>query len=238
MDVYMALAVMLAYMVKGICGFADAILFTTAMSFQADNVNISPISLILGYPANCIMAWTHRRRADRRVWLPISLMLILGSIPGALFLKNTDAHVLKILLGILVVAIGVEMLLRQNRPKRPSKLKFPVMIVGLISGVLCGLYGIGVLMAAYLGHITEDTDSFKANISIIFIFENTFRIIFYSIIGILTVSTLLKTLMLIPFMLLGLWIGIRIAKHTNEKHIRIIVILALILSGAALSLGV
>jgi len=41
-----------AFFVKGLCGFTNGLVFTTILSFTTDNVNISPISLVIGYPPN------------------------------------------------------------------------------------------------------------------------------------------------------------------------------------------
>ena len=50
-------------------------------------------------------------------------------------------------------------------------------VVGIASGILCGIYGIGALLGAYIGRLTEDTKAFKANICLVFIVENTFSLI-------------------------------------------------------------
>ena len=50
-------------------------------------------------------------------------------------------------------------------------------IIGVASGVLCGLFGVGALLAAYVSRVTDDSQSFKANISAVFMIDNTFRII-------------------------------------------------------------
>ena len=48
-----------AYFIKGLCGFANTLVFTTILSFGVANVNISPIDLLLGFPANLLLtlAW-------------------------------------------------------------------------------------------------------------------------------------------------------------------------------------
>ena len=42
------LAVTAAYMVKGMCGFANTLVFGTLAGFFTDNVNISPVDLLDG----------------------------------------------------------------------------------------------------------------------------------------------------------------------------------------------
>lgn len=51
------LATLIAFFIKGLCGFANTLIFTSILSFGSANVNISPVDLILGCPTNLIMVW-------------------------------------------------------------------------------------------------------------------------------------------------------------------------------------
>lgn len=59
--------------------------------------------------------------------------------------------------GIAVIVIGVEMLFRELKSNRESSRKsggskIVLVLIGIISGLLCGLYGVGALLAAvFLG---------------------------------------------------------------------------------------
>lgn len=103
-------------------------------------------------------------------------------------------------------------------------------------GVLCGLFGVGALLAAYVNRVTDEDSSFKANISAVFIVDNTFRIILYSALGLLTFDTVLSVLKLIPFALLGLFLGIKCSNHMDGKNVKKITSVLLILSGISLIL--
>ena len=107
-------------------------------------------------------------------------------------------------------------------------------IIGVLSGLLCGLYGIGALLAAYVSRVTESSKSFKANICIVFLIENTFRIVAYSIVGIITPETVKQAVLLVPAMLLGLFLGMKSGAVLKEQVVKKVVIVALILSGVAL----
>lgn len=228
------IAALVAFFIKGLCGFANTLVFTSILGFRADNVNISPVELILGYPANLILVWKNRKLLEHRIWLPLSLLLLAGSIPGALLLKNVDAGALKIVFGVMVILIALEMLLREFSSKSFEDFKPLRVIIGLLSGIMCGLFGIGALLAAYVSRVTGSGNEFKANISAVFFVENTFRIILYGILGIFTFESLKQSLILMPFVLLGLFAGIFAAKFLNEKTAKILVILLLIISGAVL----
>lgn len=228
------IAALLAFYIKGLCGFANTLIFSSVLSFTASNINISPIELILGFPSNLILTWKNRSQLSWKIWLPLALLVLTGNIPGAIFLKNTDIGIIKMLFGAVVILVGLEMLLRERIPSKANNSKLLLIFIGLLSGILCGLFGIGALLAAYIGRVTENTDSFKANISAVFIIENTFRIILYSVLGILNFSLYKQALLLLPFMLIGLFAGIKSSRIINDKLIKKMVILLLIFSGIML----
>ena len=228
------IATICAFFVKGLCGFANTLVFSTILSFGNTNINISPVELVLGYPTNAILAWKERKSIKWRICLPLSLMVIGGCIPGAFFLKNADVDVIKIIFGFVIILIGLEMLLREKQSKKTKQSKTALSIIGILSGVLCGLYGIGALLGAYISRVTDDTGTFKGNICIVFLVENTFRIILYTVNGIITFGVLKQVVLLIPFMLVGLLLGIKSGKVLDEKIVKCLVIAMLIVSGAAL----
>ena len=230
------IAAFTAYFVKGLCGFANTLIFTTILSFGLANASISPVDLLLGYPANLILTWKNRKSLDPKVYVPLAILVLAGSIPGALMLKNVDARSIKLVFGIVVIALGIEMLAREYGKKRAHSSKLVLAIIGITAGILCGLFGVGALLAAYVNRVTENDTSFKANISAVFIVDNTFRIILYKTLGLLTLGTIKSVLLFIPFALLGLFTGMKCCGYMNEKNIRKITIILLILSGISLVL--
>lgn len=232
--IFWFIATICAFFVKGLCGFANTLVFTTILSFGNSNVNISPVELILGYPTNIILAWRERKAIKWSICLPLALLVIVGSIPGALFLKNADTGVIKIFFGAVIILIGLEMLLREFQSRKMKQSKAVLGIIGVLSGLLCGLYGVGALLGAYVNRVTDDSSSFKANICVVFLVENTFRIVLYAIWGIITFDIVKQALVLVPLMLIGLLLGMYSGKYLNEKLVKKIVIIMLVVSGVAL----
>ena len=237
-------AAFIAFFIKGLCGFANTLVFNTVLSFWGSNISISPVELVLGYPSNFIIAWREKKHIRPAVVIPIAAMVLAGSLPGAFLLKNANVRVVKILFGIVVMLTGAQMLQRQllRRPadvlKRVSgseKILTPGMLfVGILSGILCGLYGVGALLGAYLSRVTSGSREFKSNICAVFVIENTFRVIMYAATGILTTDALWLALKLLPVMLLGLFAGMKAATFLNEKTAAKLITVMLIVSGAAL----
>ena len=228
------IAAICAFFVKGLCGFANTLVFTSILSFGNNNINISPVELLLGYPTNLILAVKERKSIKWSICLPLAALVILGSIPGALFLKTADTGIIKIFFGAIIIFIGLEMLLREFKPGKMKESKLLLGVIGLLSGVLCGLYGVGALLGVYLSRVTEDSKAFKANICFVFFVENTFRVFLYSLWGIINLEVLKNALILFPLVLAGLFLGMLCGKKINERYIKIIVIVLLILSGVTL----
>ena len=69
-SVLMIIAVVCAYVVKGVCGFANTLIFTSILSFQSASVNITPVDLLLGIPSNVLLAVRERKAVRLKTWLP------------------------------------------------------------------------------------------------------------------------------------------------------------------------
>ena len=163
----------------------------------------------------------------------LTALVLLGDIPGVFLLKSANAQAIKVLLGGVIILLGLSMLRPQTAVrKRPS---WPVIaLVSVISGLLCGLYGIGALVAVLCAHITDNSHASKGTMNVILLGDNLFRVIVYAATGILTGPVIKQALLLMPVMVAGLLLGIRCIAKVNERTARFIIILALILSGAAL----
>lgn len=234
--VWFIIATLVAFFIKGLCGFANTLIFNGILSYTANNINISPLEVVLGYPSNIILVWKERKSLNWKIWLPLTVLVVAGSIPGIFLLKHTDAGLLKVIFGIAVIIIGIEMLFREMKSSngKSGGSKIILVLIGIISGLLCGLYGVGALLAAYVSRVSENSHEFKANICVVFVVENTIRIILYAATGILTLAVLKQVVILIPFMLAAVFLGMKSSSVLNEKIIKKIVIILLILSGIVL----
>ena len=230
------IATVAAYYIKGLCGFANTLVFTSVLSFGESNAAISPVDLLLGYPMNLILAWKSRKSLEPKIYVPLAMLVLMGSIPGAFLLKNVDVGAIKLIFGLVVIAFGTGMLSQEDNKKDVFFSKKVLAMIGVLAGVVCGLFGVGALLAVYVGRVTENSDSFKANISMVFIVENTFRILLYGILNLLTPDTVNSAILLMPFALLGLLTGVKCSDFLNEKLVRKLTSMLLVLSGAALIL--
>ncbi len=225
------LATAAAFFVKGLCGFANTLVFTSLLVFDKNNISISPVELLLGYPPNLILVWENRKQLNPKVYVPLSFLVLAGSVPGAFLLRSLDAGVIKIVFGIMVILSGADILLRESKVLSFRESRLALLAIGILSGILCGLFGVGALLAGYVGRVTDTGNEFKANLSAVFITENTFRIILYSVLGIITPESLRLSALLVPFMLAGLFAGIKSSEALDDRVVKRLVVVLLFLSG-------
>ena len=199
------LAAFCAFFVKGLCGFANTLVFDTILGFGVNNVNISPVELILGYPANITLVYKNRKHINKNIVIPLIVVVILGSLPGAFVLRYVNANIVKIIFGVMVTLVGIDMMYREYKPSSGKSHKVFDIVIGILAGAMCGMFGVGVLLAAFVSKVTKTSSEFKANLSLVFIAENTFRLFTYIFLGVMTFDSLIKAICLVPVMFIGLW---------------------------------
>lgn len=234
--VLLFVATFIAYFVKGITGFGNTLVMGSLFSFMVPNKVTTPTDLIISIPTNMYMAWRERKDISLKVVIPLSLMMLVGIIPGTFLLEVGSDWLLKFILGIVVVGMGFEMLTRKTASTNTKQKPAYLVTIGVVSGVMAGLYGIGALLVAYISRTTGTRSQFRANICCVFLVENIFRIITYSIRGILTKEILLLVLFLSPAVILGLLLGIKVDSKMKEDVVKKSIIALLIVSGLALCL--
>lgn len=229
-------AALIAGFIKGLCGVGDAPVFSAIMSFAENNIDISPVSVIPSLPTNCLIAWKNRKSLQSRVWVPMALLLIAGSIPGTLLLKNTDTGKLKLFFGFFIIFVGALMLYNELASHKIKPYRWLLLTVGVISGLSSGLFGIGVMLVVYISLTTDDMSSFKGNICMIFAAENAVRFVMYIILGLFTKSVLVHAALITPVQFAGVFLGMKSASFLDERKAKLTVMLVLILSGIAIVL--
>lgn len=233
--IWLWLVTLFAFFIKGLCGFANSLVFTTLMSFRSSIVHISPIMLLLNYPTNLIMVWNGRKSLNWKICGPLCIMVIAGIIPGTFFFTNTDTRLLEGIFGVAVVLISLEMLFNKRKPQ-PSgqKLNWKLSLLGVLSGFVCGFCNTGVLVGTYLSKVTDNTQSFKANACIVYFLSDNIKLLMFLCLGVLSREILWEALSIFPIAMLGLWLGMKSSKIMNEVIAKKIVLIMLVISGLGL----
>lgn len=234
-NIFLFISTLFAYFTKGITGFGNTLVIGSLFSFVVSNRITTPVDLILGIPTNIYIAWRERKNISMKVVIPLSLMLLAGIIPGTFLLKTGNDWVLKSLLGIVVFGMALEMLMRKSNESAENKGN-PVflVVIGVLSGILAGLYGIGALLVIYISRTTQNKNQFRGNICCVFLVDNIFRFFLYLFTGILNKEILLMSLFLSPAVIIGMIIGVKVDANMKEKTVKKSIIALLMAMGIVL----
>lgn len=234
-NMFLFAAVFLAYFIKGITGFGNTLVMGPLFSFAISNRLTTPIDLLFSMPTNGWIVLRERRNISPKIVIPLSLMLLAGIIPGTFLLKAGSDWILKSILGVVVVGLAFELMTRKQVITEGKKLNPAfLVIIGITSGILAGMFGISALLIAYISRTTETRGQFRANMCCVFLADNLFRFVTYWLTGILTGEVLRLALLLSPAVILGMAAGFRVEAGLGEKTVKKTVIVLLICSGLTL----
>jgi uncharacterized membrane protein YfcA len=234
-NAYLFVVVFIAFFVKGITGFGNTLVMAPLFSFVVSNRFTTPVDLLISIPTNAYLVWKNRKSINFKTVAPMSIMLLAGVIPGIMLLKTGNDLLLKSILGVVIIALGVEMLYRKTEQQGSGKEnKVVLVIVGLISGVLAGMYGISAFLVAYISRTSKDRSQFRANLCSLFLVDNIFRLFWYGAAGIMTFEIMKFTLFIAPAVALGMYIGTKVDTGLKEETVRKATIYLLVVSGIVL----
>lgn len=231
---YVFVSIALAFIIKGLVGFGDPLLYTPLLSVFLPNSTITPGLLPVSLVLNARVVWKNRNHFSPCLVLPIAAFVMLGIIPGTLLLQYGSPSALKLLLGLVIIAMGVEMLTRKPGTGKPSALLRSVM--SFLSGVTAGLFGIDLLFLAYLERVSQRREEFRGNVCFIFILEGIFRTVLYLWSGMFTTQSLLLSLISLPAALLGMWVGSLLDRRVSDRLSHRFIIYVFILGGVSTSI--
>ncbi|WP_160676248.1 sulfite exporter TauE/SafE family protein [Clostridium sp. C8-1-8] len=234
-NLFLFISTLIAYFTKSITGFGNTLVMGSLFSFLVSNRVTTPVDLILSIPTNGYIVWRERKNISLKVVVPLSIMLLAGIIPGTFLLRVGSDWILKSLLGVVVVGMAIEMWTRKpSEALRKKNNPIFLVIIGVLSGILAGVYGIGALLVAYISRTTDNRSEFRANICCVFLVDNIFRFFLYLYTGILNKSVIWTAVFLAPAVVIGMYVGFRVDSKLNEATVKKSVIFLLIVSGLVL----
>ena len=196
----------------------------------------------------CVLARTWRQG---RIWLLLGFVptMALGLWLGTQVLAAGDVGILKRLLGVFVALAGVWFFIEQTRrrnhpdpPNTPIRNRWHGWIclpIGLISGVLGGMFGTGgPPIIIYLRTYRLDKGAFRATLLWYFLLMSIFRTGTYVQAGLLTQDVILAAMWLLPASLVGIVTGMALHRRMTEHHFGNLISLLLVILGVLLLIGV
>lgn len=173
-------------------------------------------------------------------WRGVAVLMIgVGAgIPiGSWLLKHGDPTLLLTFLGGFLFVVGLAFCLSPT-DRKVSWPRWAAAPVGLSSGLLTGLFGTGgPPLVLYYQLAGAEKAAFRGNLMAIFLLMTVIRVPSYAGVGLITTERLWSSLLVLPAVGLGAWLGNRLHLRVAEATFRRLVALALAAIGGLLLLG-
>jgi uncharacterized protein len=210
------MSILLASFTQGITGFGFALIAVPLLSLFIPEIrNITPIIVIYSFLTNIIIVYKSRHYIDFRKIIPLVIFGIIATPIGTFMLIYVKVKTLKIVIGLIITITAFAMLRNFKIKIKNEKVSYG--IVGLLSGLLNGSTGLsGPPVVLFLTNQHIDKDVFRSNLTFYGIVTNIFAIIIFIMEGIINTSVLHFTILYLPALLIGVFLGIRLSNKINE----------------------
>lgn len=214
-----AIAVLIIGISKSGFGSGLAVLGVPLMAITISPAQAAAILLPLLIVLDLFNLIHYRGNFDRKNFFILLPAAMIGILVGSLsFQYLTDAHI-RIMIGGIAVIFVINYFWghRKKRPKTEAS-----RVKGSIWGVVAGftsfsVHAGGLPVNVYLLPQRLDKTTFVGTTVIFFAILNYVKLIPYAILGQLNWDNLITSLILVPFVPIGFWMGIQLHKRVDEK---------------------
>jgi uncharacterized membrane protein YfcA len=229
------LIVMLGHFIKGLSGFASALFAIPLLAIFLDIRFVVPVFLFFDFISGLVLTIQTRKSIDKVSALLLLSGLVVGTAIGTYFLVSFGNEILKRIFGVLVILFALRILVLENEETKKHINRIWGPVCGLLGGCTGGMFGLnGPPMVLYLAHQLKDKRVFRATLYGVFFVDSCYRLILYSFNRLITLEIIKFAIYLMPFLLIGLFLGSKL--HTKIKESLFRKVVTVILIGAGLLL--
>jgi len=225
----------LAAFIQSSIGFGMALTAVPALLIFYDERVVVPTITVISLLNTGIVAWHARRHVKARILVPMMIGTLAGLPVGLTLLTTFSGPGYKIAAAVIVILLAIPLLGGWRRPVKQSH--FALIPVGFMSGALGASLGIGgPPIVLFLTSQEEDKLVFRANLCAYFSLADILILLAFANKGLLGREVGILSLVLLPAMLLGMWLGFKIATRIPHRIFQRIAML-LVLAGGCLLLA-
>lgn len=234
---------LLAGMVTGFSGFGFALTSVPLLLLVLDLKFAVPSVLLAGFFSVVVLSSNKLRFFKEPTVILVAVAMALGTVIGTYILKNSgtgslkglDTNVLRKILGGIIIIFAFHVLFHVRQHKM-SRFRGPIgSVAGILSGILGGIFGTsGPPLVIYTHHFAEDKSAFRAQLLILFVLHDIFRIFLYAQSSLINIKIIKFDLILLPPLIVGLLVGSKMHFQVNETTFNRAIGTLLCLSGTLL----
>ncbi|MCF6291138.1 MAG: sulfite exporter TauE/SafE family protein [Desulfobacterales bacterium] len=225
----MTLIFFMAGLIQGMTGFGAGLLAMPLLAFFLDIRVAVPLCMLNGLIITAYLSLQLRKYADWQKIMPLLIGCLPGVVAGVALLKKIDQTLLKVLLGLLLIAYSGHRLLFTVRP-RPVQRGWAY-LAGFATGAISGAFSAGGPPTIIYTTLTGwNKDEIKATLSVFFFISGVATAIGHAVSGLTTVTVLGFMVVTGPAVFVGVALGSYYSRHfSSEGYIRLILVILLLL---------
>ena len=230
--IYAGVVLFLAYMVRGIAGFGSGLIAVPLLAQVYPVQEVVPVVVFLDYIGSASQGLRHRESIAWSEQLPLVPFSLLGVAAGLTLLTLAQEALLAQALGGFVIIYAIYQLLPLPTLRGSRFFALPLGFLGGFVGTIFGTGG--PFYVIYLGLRALEKTTFRATFAINFLIDGALRLGAFGLFGFFQGGVLMGSIVALPIVGLGLWIGGRIHTELSQRAYVGIISVVVFISGVAL----
>ncbi len=210
---------LIAGLLRGFAGFGSAMLMAPVFAVLFGSAEMVATVVAMELAISFQLFPSARRECNWSMVAPMTIASCIAMAPGIWLLVALDKVLIIKIVSAIVAAFAVIMFTGWRWRGRQGPV--PSAFVGLLSGAMMGSTGIGgppVLLYMLSG--SDSPATVRANAIIYYFVTQILLLAILFVIGVAGTTSLLRAVLLFPFMLAGSWIGGHVFRGSNETVYR------------------
>lgn len=212
-----------AYTVKGVFGIGAMPLIVLLGAWVLEPHHAVLLGMLVLMYSQVMFVPESFRYGDWRLCGLLSIGYIPTVVLGVWIFDSLDQSWLSVILGILLICVTLADVIIQPQHIRNFSGRFPrsgAIVMAAFSGVISGIVGAGslIFLSLYLKTFYGNARTFRATILLISVLVGIWRFAVQYVKGIITVSLVYESLVLVPAALLGTYLGMRLFRFMSSAN--------------------
>lgn len=237
---FFAVVLIGAFAVRSAAGFGAGLIAVPMLAFILPVPTAVAIAAIFTTVTSAGQIGRDWRQIAWSQFLLLSLFTVIGIGLGFYFLQTSDEKTLRRGLGVFLVLYSIYALwARGTAPVLPARWRGALAVgAGIAGGFFGALFGggAGPIYVIYFNSLRLEREAFRVTMSTVVFVAGAARIAGYANFGFYRASTLTLLAAGLPLVMVGSWLGDRLAHHLNPRIFGALVGGLVLLAGAVLFL--
>jgi hypothetical protein len=228
------IVVVVAYTVFGLSGFGSTVISVPILAHFLPVAYLVPLMALMDLVSAAFIGTRGRQQVSKAELKRLIPFMFVGFVAGVTLLVSAPEDHLRTALGLFSIAVGVNSILNPTLHRVISA--WWAVPAGIVGGMIATVFGAGgPIYVTYLSGRLRDKGEVRSTMSTLISISAFTRALVYAASGvILNLATLYGTLVLAPFVWLGLKLGARIHLGLTQEQMRRGIGMLLVLTGSSL----